>query len=49
MSDRCNFRDCVSCPCFLKDCIAVVNVGNRRVKVYDVCCRSCIDARVSVG
>jgi len=36
--NRRKFRDCVGCPCFLKSCIAVVDVN---VKVYDVCCRSC--------
>ena len=50
MADRRKFRDCVGCSCFLKSCIAVVDVEGHRVKVYDVCCRSCVaGGRVSVG
>lgn len=56
-SERREHGDCAGCACFLKSCIAVIDVNYRMVKVYDVCCRSCIEryktlvksVRVSVG
>ena len=55
--ERRGHRDCVGCPCFLKNCIAVIYVNGHGAMVYDVCCRSCGEGhkallefvRVSVG
>lgn len=39
---RLNFKACVGCPCWLRSCIDVIVVDGVDVKVFDVCCRSCV-------